>query len=135
MSATNVPAPAVSGEAQRARARLTIQHRRAFAMRGVYLLVALVGAVAMIFPVYWLIVTALKPASEVFTNPPILFPSQLQWHNFPDTIHSSALPDGDRKSTRLNSSHPSISYAVFCLKKKNINNIMFLFFIYKTIAY
>src|SRR5438876_8093581 len=28
----------------------------------------------------------------------------------------------DRKSTRLNSSHPSISYAVFCLKKKKINN-------------
>src|SRR5699024_11861544 len=27
----------------------------------------------------------------------------------------------DRKSTRLNSSHVSISYAVFCLKKKNIN--------------
>src|SRR5438876_2638614 len=25
---------------------------------------------------------------------------------------------GDRKSTRLNSSHPSISFAVFCLKKK-----------------
>src|SRR5690348_17852381 len=29
---------------------------------------------------------------------------------------------GDRKSTRLNSSHPSISYAVFCLKKKNNSN-------------
>src|SRR4051794_41760128 len=28
------------------------------------------------------------------------------------------LEDLDRKSTRLNSSHPSISYAVFCLKKK-----------------
>src|SRR5690348_18063263 len=28
----------------------------------------------------------------------------------------------DRKSTRLNSSHPSISYAVFCLKKKNGNH-------------
>src|ERR1035441_10987370 len=27
--------------------------------------------------------------------------------------------DGDRKSTRLNSSHLGISYAVFCLKKKN----------------
>src|SRR2546421_9689801 len=26
---------------------------------------------------------------------------------------------GDRKSTRLNSSHDQISYAVFCLKKKN----------------
>src|SRR5690348_17800554 len=29
----------------------------------------------------------------------------------------------DRKSTRLNSSHPSISYAVFCLKKKNKKSI------------
>src|SRR5688572_32053467 len=29
------------------------------------------------------------------------------------------LPLGDRKSTRLNSSHSQISYAVFCLKKKN----------------
>src|SRR5689334_25436510 len=29
---------------------------------------------------------------------------------------------GDRKSTRLNSSHSSISYAVFCLKKKKRNN-------------
>src|SRR5438876_8818396 len=29
----------------------------------------------------------------------------------------------DRKSTRLNSSHPSISYAVFCLKKKK-NNVL-----------
>src|SRR5690348_18162399 len=30
---------------------------------------------------------------------------------------------GDRKSTRLNSSHPSISYAVFCLKKKRVSTI------------
>src|SRR5258708_14157674 len=30
----------------------------------------------------------------------------------------------DRKSTRLNSSHQIISYAVFCLKKKNNNNHM-----------
>src|SRR5947209_11912995 len=29
---------------------------------------------------------------------------------------------GDRKSTRLNSSHANISYAVFCLKKKNRKN-------------
>src|SRR5207245_4554075 len=32
---------------------------------------------------------------------------------------------GDRKSTRLNSSHGSISYAVFCLKKKNTSNYMY----------
>src|SRR3712207_7908908 len=29
---------------------------------------------------------------------------------------------GDRKSTRLNSSHANISYAVFCLKKKKIKD-------------
>src|SRR5437762_4919157 len=32
---------------------------------------------------------------------------------------SEKFADGDRKSTRLNSSHRCISYAVFCLKKKN----------------
>src|SRR2546430_12921223 len=35
-------------------------------------------------------------------------------HRYP-----AALYWGDRKSTRLNSSHSQISYAVFCLKKKN----------------
>src|SRR3712207_7429043 len=39
-----------------------------------------------------------------------------------------AQPDGaghaeDRKSTRLNSSHANISYAVFCLKKKKISGL------------
>src|SRR4051794_41512809 len=32
--------------------------------------------------------------------------------------HTVGEREVDRKSTRLNSSHPSISYAVFCLKKK-----------------
>src|SRR5690348_17677408 len=36
-----------------------------------------------------------------------------------DDLDSADGDAGDRKSTRLNSSHPSISYAVFCLKKKN----------------
>src|SRR5882757_10916942 len=33
-------------------------------------------------------------------------------------IYTGAVPRKDRKSTRLNSSHANISYAVFCLKKK-----------------
>src|SRR5690348_17826835 len=36
----------------------------------------------------------------------------------PYRIVSASENKVDRKSTRLNSSHPSISYAVFCLKKK-----------------
>src|SRR3712207_9331308 len=35
-----------------------------------------------------------------------------------DTAPDRALGQQDRKSTRLNSSHANISYAVFCLKKK-----------------
>src|SRR5690348_18444885 len=42
----------------------------------------------------------------------------------PGASHSAPArsPEEDRKSTRLNSSHPSISYAVFCLKKKKKTN-------------
>src|SRR3989442_7667440 len=55
--------------------------------------------------------------------------------SLPDARDSMGLPhqdiawsgfdmDPDRKSTRLNSSHVRISYAVFCLKKKKRNNII-----------
>src|SRR2546427_3457963 len=38
----------------------------------------------------------------------------------PERVYTrDQLLDRDRKSTRLNSSHSQISYAVFCLKKKN----------------
>src|SRR5690348_17599883 len=37
---------------------------------------------------------------------------------FPAAAALAERAEIDRKSTRLNSSHPSISYAVFCLKKK-----------------
>src|SRR5690348_17663926 len=39
-----------------------------------------------------------------------------------DPQHLDSTLARDRKSTRLNSSHPSISYAVFCLKKKKNHN-------------
>src|SRR2546430_9839933 len=38
-----------------------------------------------------------------------------------EQLHPVVPPSPDRKSTRLNSSHSQISYAVFCLKKKNID--------------
>ena len=43
------------------------------------------------------------------------------WYKFQELVFLIMLdePDLDRKSTRLNSSHANISYAVFCLKKKN----------------
>src|SRR5206468_11887937 len=40
----------------------------------------------------------------------------------PGALQRRGAPDSDRKSTRLNSSHDQISYAVFCLKKKKNKN-------------
>src|SRR2546429_1527199 len=47
----------------------------------------------------------------------------------PRYADSGAAPSrarSDRKSTRLNSSHGYISYAVFCLKKKNLLNTLYI---------
>src|SRR2546427_8173947 len=45
-----------------------------------------------------------------------IFP--LEFHSASFSASLTAFSAGDRKSTRLNSSHSQISYAVFCLKKK-----------------
>src|SRR5699024_11805754 len=47
-----------------------------------------------------------------------------------DFMDVSSYGSGDRKSTRLNSSHVSISYAVFCLKKKKSENSYYLSYNY-----
>src|SRR5256885_8629220 len=49
--------------------------------------------------------------------------SHEQATNLLTSTWATIYPTIDRKSTRLNSSHLVISYAVFCLKKKKIKNI------------
>src|SRR3712207_7513755 len=46
-------------------------------------------------------------------------PGEERHHRAPGGGDGRAAEELDRKSTRLNSSHANISYAVFCLKKKN----------------
>src|SRR5207249_5984552 len=57
-----------------------------------------------------------------YTDPELLHPEDLIWpvgvNNFRVQYTAGYTTIPDRKSTRLNSSHVSISYAVFCLKKK-----------------
>src|SRR6266542_4878463 len=58
--------------------------------------------------------STLFPYTTLFRSPP--------FNGFPwglvELSNDHVSKDGDRKSTRLNSSHGSISYAVFCLKQK-----------------
>src|SRR2546422_5571941 len=42
----------------------------------------------------------------------------------PEKKYPTSIVAGDRKSTRLNSSHGYISYAVFCLKKKKSKSVI-----------
>src|SRR5439155_18389496 len=72
----------------------------------------------------------------MFRRPPrsTLFPYTTLFRSFPSALSSTRIgrrpcssgnrSDGlDRKSTRLNSSHVAISYAVFCLKKKKVDEM------------
>src|SRR5690625_6767694 len=64
--------------------------------------------------------------NHVFLDDDIMFPHitrpAVQIGKFQNAYEEVNQPymDKDRKSTRLNSSHVAISYAVFCLKKKNL---------------
>src|SRR3712207_9184030 len=64
---------------------------------------------------------AVAQAKAIFGEPTardLSEPPTVRWRQ----EHSTVLIKRDRKSTRLNSSHANISYAVFCLKKKKKKN-------------
>src|SRR3712207_8389614 len=75
--------------------------------------------------------STLFPYTTLFRSPILLealglLPNDGSWRDYLVGAHDHhtaaavvlASPEPDRKSTRLNSSHANISYAVFCLKKK-----------------
>src|SRR3712207_8717676 len=58
-----------------------------------------------------------RVAPRAFIAPPVLAPAEAAARMASEQV--------DRKSTRLNSSHANISYAVFCLKKKKHNTTQY----------
>lgn len=44
--------------------------------------VLILFSIAFLFPLFWMIDTAIKPLSETMRNPPVYLPSQFQWGNF-----------------------------------------------------
>src|SRR2546430_8403455 len=76
-----------------------------------------------LFPYTTLFRSHSNPSVRPLPNPPMSNNTYVQ----PPLPYTSAYNNppynyGDRKSTRLNSSHSQISYAVFCLKKKKTND-------------
>src|SRR5438067_5508508 len=78
--------------------------------------------IAPIGPPKYLSVTGshVLPPSVLLKTPPPVVPNQYSLGRAAEPATATLRPPRarDRKSTRLNSSHVSISYAVFCLKKK-----------------
>src|SRR3989440_7813600 len=65
---------------------------------------------------FWARIFGINFALGVVTGIPMEFQFGTNWAAFSKAA-------GDRKSTRLNSSHDQISYAVFCLKKKKTTHL------------
>src|SRR5437870_10272099 len=71
--------------------------------------------------------STLFPYTTLFRSRPLRKSGKVAFSTTQHLVHKkselemiSGPADSDRKSTRLNSSHVAISYAVFCLKKKKI---------------
>src|SRR5215204_7185115 len=78
------------------------------------------GAVCVVVSVFFFLMRRRPPRSTLFPYT-TLFRSprrRTQHAGRGSRQRAAARRSGDRKSTRLNSSHTVISYAVFCLKKK-----------------
>src|SRR5258705_7532039 len=76
--------------------------------------------------------STLFPYTTLFRSPPLYLARLGNQHNYLEK--ESQLEELlelrlDRKSTRLNSSHLGISYAVFCLKKKKKKNIIYYIYV------
>src|SRR5438876_10937787 len=89
-----------------------------------FFLLILLPPRSTLFPYTTLFRSSRRHLRDDLEDVPLVLP--LRFVLGPDDVHRLEelvvpCPEGqraDRKSTRLNSSHPSISYAVFCLKKK-----------------
>src|SRR3712207_7159611 len=74
----------------------------------------------------------LRRRGEQLPQALLLFPPGGRGHQAVAAQEGHYLPRVDRKSTRLNSSHANISYAVFCLKKKKHDNLSYAVFFLST---
>src|SRR5437764_10782582 len=87
----------------------------------------LILASLVFFVYFFFLITLLPPISTLFPYTTLFRssfdsePPRPQCYKRPTTHNSLKQRYADRKSTRLNSSHRCISYAVFCLKKKKNN--------------
>src|SRR5690625_6967403 len=83
------------------------------------MLVRQTWVITLLYPFIIILVVGKYSFLDYFTQPGNAFPAVLEIFTSMTLVEAINIIFGlDRKSTRLNSSHVAISYAVFCLKKK-----------------
>ena len=55
-------------------------------MKGIIYVAMTIVTIFMLFPFYWMLVTAVKPVNEIFAFPPKLWPSEFHWENFREVL-------------------------------------------------
>src|SRR3712207_9005315 len=77
-------------------------------------------------PLFWPVIAGVVALDFVKKRMAVaaLVPQRLPHELFGEAVRLTLVYNPDRKSTRLNSSHANISYAVFCLKKKHKNSMI-----------
>lgn len=60
--------------------------------RAIAMVVLCAGAVVMLVPFFWMLVTSIKPPAEIFQYPPNFIPSEIRWQNYHEAL--TALPFG-----------------------------------------
>ncbi len=65
--------------------RQLMSARRAYVLT-VYLLL-IIGSISFLFPLIWMVATALKPTTQIYAYPPVWWPSPLDWSNFIEAIN------------------------------------------------
>jgi ABC-type glycerol-3-phosphate transport system permease component len=59
---------------------------------GANALIFAVIAIVILFPLYWLFATSIKPSDEIFAVPPTLFPEQFTWEHYRNVFRTSEIP-------------------------------------------
>ena len=68
------------------RAALSRSRLMRYVGRTAAFLIVFASAVAFVFPVYWMLITSLKSVPEFFHLPPVWWPADLRWDNYPDAL-------------------------------------------------
>jgi multiple sugar transport system permease protein len=77
--------PAQGPRAQTASVNRTQLLKRAGLSTAFLILIAC--AIVFVAPIYWMIVTSLKTSAQVFQSPPVWWPPQLRWSNYPEALN------------------------------------------------